>query len=151
MRPTKIANWVWNNLGHCPRCTRTAFLTAIALWCVACGLAVFSASAPVVLAAAAAALATTMLWLAHLLAFTKKTSGHVASKFEDNPDLSRRSLAPTFAKILGLAAIASIVPSLASADEPCYCGDREVMRCYNCDGSRSWCPCCGDGCGCPAC
>jgi hypothetical protein len=99
---------LWESLGSCPRCVRSAFRAALVAW-VLTGL-------------------RTLLWLGHLLVHAIKVSAAARRRQEgiSNPSVvSRRSMMPIFARTLATAALATSIPTLSFAE----CDQSAAGRC----------------------
>jgi hypothetical protein len=112
----RLGMLLWESLGSCPRCVRTAFRAALVAW-VLTGLSQVNPFSPSVLTRIAA-IALTLLWLGHLLAHAIKVSVAARRRQEgiNNPNVvSRRSMLPIFARTLATAALATSIPTLSSS------------------------------------
>jgi hypothetical protein len=120
-----IASLVHGKLGRCSRCIRRSFITALAAWGVVLLVIQLSKSIYIpylVATAAAVAAVCTLLWISHLLVSAKRYVDSLPKKTRSSTalekSLSRRDVLPLFAKSVGVAALWSALPRMASAD-PC--------------------------------
>lgn len=123
------------HLGRCPKCMRQSFLAAAAAWGLAATLWLVNAMGIVMLAAMAAALGATLLWLAHLAAYAVRAARATA----DAPLESRRRFASNLLKAAGAMAIITALPGTALADNCCDCSkcSSQQVCCKTANG------CCG--------
>jgi hypothetical protein len=142
-----VSQYVWNNLGRCMHCMRTSFLVAATGWCVVAILATLSATGSLLIVSTLVSSALTILWIAHLFAFSLKHASTGGSKIlrQDSPHavvrgISRRETLPVFLKVLALAAAGTMVlPSIAAAcsvtcsggscDKTCNAGETCYAEC----------------------
>lgn len=119
---------LWESLGSCPRCVRSAFRAALMAW-VLTGLSQAIPFSPSSLTLTRiAAFALTLLWLGHLLVHAIKVSAAARRRQEgiSNPSVvSRRSMMPIFARTLATAALATSIPTLSFAE----CDQSAAGRC----------------------
>jgi hypothetical protein len=109
-------------LGRCPKCMRSSFVFAAALWGAALGAGQFGAWRALAIALLAAALAAGALWLAHLAAYAFRSA--------DGVDPARRRAIPAFAKAFAIIAIATMAgpriafafPGQCTRDDDCGVG-----------------------------
>ena len=127
----QLPSYLWANLGHCPICTRKAFLTAAGAWMVMALSVGLGEPSWFVSLLETGAVGLTTLWVAHLAAFAKKSE--VVTRGE-GPDLARRAVVPTFARTLAAAALASTLPRLALAGPT-------TIQC-SCTGGKTTSGCC---------
>ena len=123
----QIGTSLWNSLGSCPRCIRSAFRAAFIAW-VLMGLGqVIPFLAPLQTLSIIATFALTALWMGHLLAYALKVS--IAPPRPqmtiDQGAMSRRDMMPIFVRALATAAIATSLPTLAFAQ----CDQAAATRC----------------------
>ena len=134
-------------LGRCPLCIRAAFLSSAIAWLIA-GVTIAVSSPPVVaMAAVTAAVAFSILWVAHLTAFAVRAARcrvRTAAAPTAPSRLSRRDLYPVFAKAFMFVAAATALPALSTRaladcppDAPSPCGN--IWCCakpsrFHCDG-----------------
>jgi hypothetical protein len=109
-------SFLWANLGHCPSCTRKAFLAAITGWGIVLLAAALTRQSHFLLVTAVFAVGLTALWLMHLLAFANKI--FAASYNTASPRLERRTILLMFAQTFTFAALVSAAPRLAQATSP---------------------------------
>jgi hypothetical protein len=133
-----LKKFTWAELGECSYCMRKAFqsgLLACGAWCGAFALGMPSS---VLACTTLAAVALTVLWGAHLIAFAFKVS--VAQHANDISVLSRRAFFWNFARAAAFATVGTALPaSFASAPRrkrpnpgcgcPCCC----YGMCWGCD------------------
>jgi hypothetical protein len=149
--------FVWDNLGRCPKCIRKAGLAAMCTSIFALLLAAMQSPLWPPVAVVAALL--TALWLAHLYAFATKVTvlpnkefSDVAADavFRDKDSPSRRTAIPLFVRGLVFGAVISVMPRPALADGIGGCGADGCPSCerpfYN-NGVRYACVDC-HSCGC---
>jgi hypothetical protein len=141
----KVGAFLWANIGHCPVCTRKAFLGAMLAWCLVAMLAALDQWPSAFVVALLGAIGLTMLWTIHVVVFSIKAAYVRKKPRTIGPaNLARRSSLLIFAKAIAAAAAVSTVPSLARAQN-CPCG-----VCSDCRGG-TFCACCGRACNCPMC
>jgi hypothetical protein len=110
----RLARYVWANLGRCPLCTRKAFLATLAAWIITIGASITVKPSIWLSISTICALLLTMLWMAHIVAFSLKSSS--ASKFTTADfDPARREIFSIFAKTAVTAAFASALPTISYA------------------------------------
>ena len=127
----QLPSYLWANLGHCPICTRKAFLTAAGAWMAMALSAGLGEPSWFVSLLETGAVGLTALWVAHLAAFAKRAE--VVTRGA-GPDLVRRAVIPTFARTLAAAAIASTLPRVALAGPT-------TIQC-SCTGGKTTSGCC---------
>ena len=123
----QIGTSLWNSLGSCPRCIRSAFRAAfIALVLMGLGK-VIPFLAPLQTLSIIATFALTALWMGHLLAYALKVSiAPPPPQMTINQGaMSRRDMMPIFVRALATAAIATSLPTLALAQ----CDQAAATRC----------------------
>ena len=118
---------LWNSLGSCPRCIRSAFQAAFIAW-VLTGLGQVVPFLPQLQTLSRiAAFALTALWMQHLLAYALKVSiaAPRPQMTTSQGAMSRRDMLPIFARALATTAFATSLPTLALAQ----CDQAEATRC----------------------
>jgi hypothetical protein len=141
----KIGAILWANIGHCPTCTRKAFVSAVLTWTGTAVLAALDQWPNALLIALLGAVGLTLLWFVHVVVFAIKTASARRKPGNVGPtDMARRASLSIFAKAIAAAAAVSAVPSLANAQN-CPCG-----VCNDCRGGY-FCACCNRACNCPMC
>jgi hypothetical protein len=154
-------------IGRCSRCIRQSFLVSLFAWSVvALAVAIDSVLAvhifrPILLIPA---VLLSVLWLTHLIVFAmrsairpnepRKASQRGGS--HDSAAVSRRSIFATFATSFSGMALATMLPSIASAQNRYWCGPNDYRGVY-CSGNQQCCwayhvsspfaYCCINGCG----
>lgn len=124
--------FLWRNFGQCPACVRKAFLATVIAWLLA--LCCLIADRPTFFALVLAnACVLTALWLAHILAFARKTSLFLESRPENGVAVSRRALWPLFLRAAATAAFASAISRTAFADSPCGGWPDQGLPCGACE------------------
>jgi len=139
------------NLGHCTKCMRTSFVTAVAAWTL---FVVVFVAAPSEIATVAelAAISLSALWLAHIIAFAVKTtlsataSARYTKRASRLPLMSRREIVPIFLRTLAFAAVITASPgAITSAfgqnQGPCdncsrFKGTQTCWTCCSCQNSN---------------
>lgn len=142
-----LSDFVASQLGNCIFCIRTAFQVAAFSW-GAVVLGYFSNSAIILYVTLGLSVCLTLLWIAHLIAYSVRTS-RFTGYAQPNPRaeiLSRRAAIPVFARILLSVTFASTVPAIARA-QACPPGQ---TRCGAYGGGTFCCngSCCNGNC-CP--
>jgi hypothetical protein len=145
---TALRNYLWRRIGHCYRCARTAFITALCSWGAVAlvGAYLSPQGAPFVLSLIAATLLT-LLWVAHLVAFSIKDVQFRGTQSQTDSDrqklLARRAILPAFAASLALVTAATVFPSLANAGQRtkgcCLkntCADNQYCETQKCECRR---------------
>lgn len=119
---------LWEGLGSCPRCIRSAFRAAFIAW-VLTGLGqVVPFLAQLQTLTRIAAFALTALWMGHLLAYALKvsiTAPRQQIATNNQGFMSRRDMMPIFARAFATIAIATSLPTLALAQ----CDQAAATRC----------------------
>jgi hypothetical protein len=153
----RFAAYLWENVGNCSICIRSAFQAAAATWILTLLFSLLNWSAFFLLTFLLA-VALTSLWMAHLLVYAQKVASiadHVT-----RAEVSRRAMLPLFVRTLGAATVFSITPTFAQINpctagtgscgqlsgdmncpdcyRPCYNGPSPCIRCRSCG------PTCGD-------
>jgi hypothetical protein len=150
---------LWDNLGNCSICIRTAFQTAAAGW----GLTLLFAAlgwSQLLLLSIVGAITLTSLWMAHLLVHARKITilAEREDKNQSTTAVSRRAVLPLFVRTLGAAAVLSATPAFAQpfpctagtgscqqdgcpeCTRPCYVrGSTGLPGCIKCTGCGSNC------------
>ena len=108
-------SFIWSHIGHCSQCTRRALLSAAGAWTALALAKACEWPASVSELAGAAALALTVLWLAHIIAFSIKLRRLISAAPNAPVDEGRRALTPRLTALVALATAAAIAPRLASA------------------------------------
>jgi hypothetical protein len=106
----------------------SAFRAAAMAWVLAGASQTFSFPTQCLTATSIAACALTVLWLGHLLAHAFKASRAARLSrgiASEQGAISRRELMPIFARAFAMAAIATSIPNLASAE----CDQAAAQRC----------------------
>ena len=149
---SRQASIITTNLGRCPRCMRSAFVTAVIASLLA-SAAAFTLARPVAVAAAAIATGFALLWLAHAFVFAWRwvrvtmIGEHVSLKSWSADVISRRRAMAVLMRAFAATLAASIIPSAAFAacncGQPgCSCSDPAFPKCvYN--PTRNESICCG--------
>jgi len=108
------------NLGRCPHCMRKSFVAAAI---AAASLVIVSQwphEALVTIPLGVVTAALIVLWMAHLAMFSlRRARAAKVAGAHAQPDASRRSFLPTFAKALAVAALCTALPELARAEDAC--------------------------------
>jgi hypothetical protein len=128
---------------------RMAFLSAGCVWFAALAAEVFLPGTIVVIALVAVALALSLLWLAHLVAYAARRARCAArtpsvDRAGTITRYRRRDIFPLFARTLALAALATALPavfSAARADDDGGCQDDTPYACdgnYCCAAPAQW-------------
>jgi hypothetical protein len=130
---------LWRSLGSCLCCMRSSFRAAAIAWVLTGVSQTFPVPTQWLTGTSIAAAALTVLWLGHLLAHSVKVSaaGRLSrgAGSKQGP-VSRRELMPIFARAFAMAAIATSIPNLASAE----CDKAAAERCQTAaSGCRSHC------------
>jgi hypothetical protein len=113
---TSIVASFTTSLGHCMICMRTAFIAAAITTCAAGVIYIAFGASPFTAPIFVASVGLIALWMAHILVFSKKTSQkHYLEKNTDVATVSRRNYVALFAKTAAFAALATAVPTIASA------------------------------------
>lgn len=149
----------WNSLGACPTCLRMAFRTAMIAWALVAICSILGAGSAVLTTAYMGATGLTILWLMHLLVFSKKVT--VATTLRpESISSSRRATLHYFPRALAFAAFVSAAPKQALAQSygccscegcpPCYRpinGGRDgCIKCHSCDNGQGIFNCGGQTC-----
>ena len=118
---------LWNSLGGCPRCIRSAFRAAFIAWVLAGLGQVVPFFAQLQTLSKIAAFALTALWMQHLLAYALKVSIAAPRRqmTTNQGAVSRRDMMPIFARAFATVAIATSLPTLALAQ----CDQAAATRC----------------------
>jgi hypothetical protein len=120
---------IWSKLGKCSFCIRQSFIFAASAWTlwvgtVASGIVSnWSAQALLLIPSCA-----TLLWVAHLCAFAKRSSAIADSSYGTN-DFSRRDAALLFGRAFLGMALATSFPQIAHAKQPCPFGCAPGQQC----------------------
>lgn len=139
------------NLGRCSRCMGQSFVTALCTWIATVGAVAFQSSPIIAALLLAAALVSTMLWIAHIIVFAIRVSVGGAQKKspslgETNPaEIQRRSRRKVISQFVraaavGVAATVSILPNAVFAAGNCDCS--------KCRSNQNCCPTANGYCGC---
>ena len=116
---TRARRLVDANLGRCPKCMRISFLASLAAWALLVAVNLIDDQSAFTAVATISALAFTVLWIAHLVAYATR-----AAMGSDKPNdrsveptavLSRRQIIPIFARALGAVALSTALPATAFA------------------------------------
>lgn len=160
----QLGQFAWENLGHCLKCMRAAFLAAATGWTIT-GLIVllWGFSWPLLISVSASS-AVTILWLSHLIMYSVKFIAASEAARAARADqlmmtaISRRTaLAAPLAGAIGafvFAAIATVAPSYAGQQKQCRVCDGGPDCCQNPNGNPNCscyttyadCQLCCDGC-----
>ncbi len=127
--PISLAHPVWKHLGHCSRCTRKAFIAAVAMWVLL--FVLFPVVIPMVrVTICALATALTALWSAHVVVYSLKTIKTLRNQAATDVDLGRRASLPSIGRIMGFAIAASLAPRLSTAflSSPTIDGPQNTSR-----------------------
>lgn len=158
----RIVAFIWNNLGNCSTCMRTAFQAAVAAWSVTLFFRMMDWS-DFVLPTFLGAIALTILWTAHVLVYARKAIilGQNGQDREviQSIEVSRRAALRLYLRILSASALLSATPAFAQfpcdagtgsctqtpcesypCRRPCYVRGNNFPGCIECTG-------CGQGCG----
>jgi L-asparagine transporter-like permease len=108
-----LAEYVWANLGRCSLCARKAFLSAVAACIITVVINATLEQSIWLLMSTVCACLLTSLWIAHILAFTIKSSTGRSATENVNP--ARRAVLSVFVKTAAAAAFASALPTLSYA------------------------------------
>jgi hypothetical protein len=117
-----VASLIDAKLGRCFFCIRKSFNAALGAWVILVGINQFPLfhDYPFLTNIAwVVAVATTLLWLAHLIASATRSTSNIPSKETSThtaETLSRRALLPLFAKSFAVVALWSALPRIALAD-----------------------------------
>ena len=107
----KLAQYVWNNLGHCMKCMRVSF------WIAAVGWLIYFVAASINLMLPwtfIVVLGPTALWFAHITVFSIKTTKRKLAcgiGVHEAIHGSRRALISYFGQIAGAAALITALPA----------------------------------------
>lgn len=117
------------SLGRCAFCMRRAFLAAAGSWCGTLVLYLLDVEVYWQWLALAVASAMTLLWLAHLFAYSVKAVTREAPERTDGgvPNRTRRALLRRFVTIFTVAAACTVSPAYAKS--------------CSLDGNIGWGPC----------
>lgn len=155
-------------IGLCTKCIRQAFVATLIAWSViACALALDSVFGVQLCGSflLLPAVALSSLWATHLVVFAmrsalrpKEALSHTTS--DQNADelvsAARRSFLGAFASSLSTIALATMFPSIASAQNRYWCGPTDSRGtycaayqhcCYAYYVSNPYAYCCANGCG----
>jgi len=146
----RLKSHVWNSLGSCSFCVRTAFRAAVAGWGITLLVAAVGGTTFFTLAIVGAS-ALTALWLVHIVAYaTKVTLKEHRPSVHPQFAESRRAFFPLFIRTVCAIAIVSAAPARADhipcpggtgacgagncgeCYRPCYQGNTPCVRCYIC-------------------
>ena len=114
-----MPSFLLTKFGQCSSCMRKAFVIGLGAWMVALASILFGAPSLITFGALAGAGILSVLWIVHLIAYSKRV---VAWKHQRNTEasvLSRRGSMLLFARSLGLAVLLSASPFRAFADGAC--------------------------------
>lgn len=122
---------IWYRLGICPVCMRSAFTAAAITWLVTLGVALTEfPGLPISLVAAGGA---TLVWLAHLVAYSVKRVYPSAAPGDNGTALpvtmSRREALGRFLRLLAGAAAFTIAPAYAGGNP---------NQAYNCSPTNNY-------------
>ena len=119
-------------LGRCPRCMRQSLLAALAMWVFAAALGASLGANFMAWAAGGAALAATLLWASHLLAYALRSA---RAPQDDAALASRRRFATNLLRAAGVMAAVTALPNLARAQDRLHaclsCCDKNLSGCGN--------------------
>lgn len=111
----------WTNLGHCPKCIRKSFISSIISIGIASILFYYFPKS-IALPATICAGGLTILWLAHIIAFSVRVSARRNLGPSPSIEVPRRKMLGTFTKTLTAIALYSALPKMAmSQGQPCTC------------------------------
>jgi hypothetical protein len=163
---SRLRNIVWDNLGSCMTCVRTAFQAAAAAWSFVALSAFFDWSS-ILFPANIGAIALTVLWGAHLFVHARKvaisTERHNLISLPIRPakaqagPVSRRRMLSVFWGAVFSGAVVSATPTFAAINcsagtgsceqdncpqcsRPCYTRGNtlpQCVKCYGCPGNCS--------------
>jgi hypothetical protein len=124
------ARQLQNQLGRCPRCMHSSFLSAAAGVLLAFMSSAVGFPAYVVLLTAAIATLLTGLWMAHALMFTVRSAKATArhSGLADRVAWSRRRLLGAFLRVLAFSAVTAALPGALRA-QSCNCYTENGCSC----------------------
>jgi hypothetical protein len=123
-----------SKLGLCPTCMRISFRAALLSWLFAAAVLIAVRQNQVDLAALLATAGFTVLWFAHLLAFSLRSirtrARRIAADGTATPALLlRRKFLSAFAQTFFFAAIATIVPMSVARADGCNCFTENNCSC----------------------
>lgn len=127
----------WRNLGRCQYCIRKSFVYAAASWSFA-AIAYYVAPFQTHLFPTALAIALTLLWVVHIVAFGLKATTARIRHARATPSVIRRNSLLIFGKFVVAAAASSAMPMVARARN---------APCPQCTGAAVECNC-HDNCSC---
>jgi hypothetical protein len=120
---TRLRTTVSATFGRCGRCMQKSFLAALCSWILVIGVALIGDDSRITAAALIGALALTLLWTAHLVAYAARSVAVSERPRNDGtPDMSRRGFIPRFVRALGLVALATALPAGMALAGCCDCG-----------------------------
>ena len=127
---------VFSRLGRCPKCMRKAFMAMLATWLVfAAAVGVGAAYLPAL--ALFPALATSALWLGHLVLFARRNMANRIALGSAKTVLSgRRAAIAGFSRGFALAVLAMALPSTGRSQSVCGCRVGDV--CCNSKTLVTW-------------
>lgn len=117
----RFTHFLWENLGHCSKCMRTAFRAAAIAWiCVATVYLFASTLFSAILAVIAVCL--TVVWLAHIVAFGIKSPGSAGLRQRRSQGIvsSRRTFVYSVVRAMGTAVVFTSFPAI-SGSANCDC------------------------------
>jgi hypothetical protein len=134
------------HLGHCGECMRTSFVAAVAAWAVFAALRAAVPSATIQTLSVLAAIASSLLWLAHIVVFAWRVS-RAAPSPQRIASASRREFVPLFIRTLTLGAAMTAFPGAITSAfgeklGPCdHCarfkGSDRCWACCRCQNSNN--------------
>lgn len=113
-----LAPFIWSKLGYCPICTRKAFLAAAVAWLASIGIAATSSAPRICTLIFSGAFFLTVLWIAHITAFTVRKFEKTAISNPQITSTERRRAMSLFVRTFTIATVSSLVPKLAMACDP---------------------------------
>ena len=120
---------LWERLGSCPHCIRSAFRAACIAWVSTWLGQVIPLLTQLQTLTKIAAFALTALWIGHLLAYAFKVSSAAPRRRKTSSNqvaMARREMMPIFARALATTAIGTALPTLALAQ----CDQAAATRCH---------------------
>lgn len=122
-----------SKLGRCSLCLRKAFQMSALAWALTLVLFVASSSSAIWRIAFVVSVSLTVLWIAHVLAFSARSTALAPSRRSETFDAGRRRVWLIILRASGLAVLASATLRPAFAESPCGGWPDQGLPCGPCE------------------